>query len=175
MKAVMHGRPISLSSFYLKQKREYKHELLRNIKELEHQHKTTCISKVYKRSLEERKKLDALELNSIQQKILRLNQKYWLQSPKTLKLLAWRVKTKRASAQIHTVQDAAGRKQTSTPDILKAFRRKIIFVFCSKFIQDWGLLGHLFFPLKIIKRSHNLSRAAGYSRGNHRDYQVFKK
>lgn len=123
MKAVLRGKLISTSSYYLKQKREHKERLLQSIKKLETQHKATCNPTVYKRLLEERKKLNALELNQIQRKILYLNQKHWLKSPKSLKLLSWRVKTKRSLTQICTIRDAARNNLTSTPDILEAFRK----------------------------------------------------
>lgn len=123
MKAVLRGKLISISSFYLKQKRQYKEELLSNIKKLENLHKATCNPEVYKNLLDERRKLDALELNRIQWNILFKNQKYWLQSPRSLKLLAWKVKTKRNSTHVHALKDAAGRQQISTSDILESFRK----------------------------------------------------
>lgn len=97
LKAVLRGKVIALTAAYRKEKAKHRNYLLQNIEQLEAVHKQTCNPKIYRKLLEERKKLEALEITKIQLQILYLKQKYWLHSPKSLKLLAWKVKPSRIS------------------------------------------------------------------------------
>lgn len=111
LKAVLRGKIITLTAAYRKD----------NIEHLESIHKQTWNLKVYRKLLEERKKLEALEITKIQRRALYLNQKYWMLMPKFLKLLAWKVKTKQSAAQIYAVRNKTVMRQTLTSDILQTF------------------------------------------------------
>lgn len=108
MKAVLRGKFIALLASCYKQKRKAKEDILKNIASLEKQHKLTCNKYVFKALQVERKKLEALEINKILEKILFLWQKYWLRSPKALKLLAWKVRAKRSQNTIHVIKNKGG-------------------------------------------------------------------
>lgn len=82
MKVVVRGKAISIMAFYKKEKQKHREELLSSIKHLEQLHKKTCHPKIYKQLLAKRKKLEALEVNLIQQSVLYLKQRYWLRRPK---------------------------------------------------------------------------------------------
>lgn len=82
----------------------------------------SCNPKVHRKLIEQRKKLDALVVNKIQQWILYLQQKYWMCTPKSLKLLAWKVNTKQNTAQVLAIRGDLGGKQMSTTDILQNFQ-----------------------------------------------------
>lgn len=156
MKAVIGGKYISLTSSYLKQKRAYRESLLHQIKMLEEQHKCTCHPKVYRRLTEERKKLEALKTTNIQRKILYIKQKYWLKNPKTLKLLAWKVKTRRSSTQIHAVNNADGTRCSLTKDIIGAFRHYYSDLYTSSNPEPTQIREFLskYFPHKQISAEH---------------------
>lgn len=97
-------------------------DLTQNIAKLELKHKSTCSPKVYRELLEARKKLEALEVSKIKKNILFLKQKYWLKSPKQLKLLAWKVKERRGTTHVHLITDAKKQKQTLAPKIADVFK-----------------------------------------------------
>lgn len=44
-----------------------------------------------------------------------MNQKYWMHSPKSLKLLAWKVKTKQNAAQVHALRGKANARLIRYP------------------------------------------------------------
>lgn len=113
LKVVLQGKIISMSSAHNKQKQKYREELL-----MEKKHKETCSEKVYHTLLVERKKLDPLEINRIRKNLLFTKQKYWLHTPKSLKLLSWKVRTQQSAQVIHAVKDNI---QTDTKDILSVF------------------------------------------------------
>lgn len=69
----------------------------------------------------EQEKLDSLEINRIQKNILFTKQKYWLRSPKSLKLLSWKVHAQKSTQAIHAVRDRKGDIRTDTKGILSAF------------------------------------------------------
>lgn len=121
LKAVLHGKIIALTSAYGKEKRKLSEALLASSERLEAIHKQSCNPKIYRKLLEKRKKLEALETSKIQRRILYLNQKYWFRTPKSLKLLAWKVKSKQNATQIHAINNDEGVKQTLTSDILNVF------------------------------------------------------
>lgn len=121
LKAVLRGKILALTSAYQRDKAKHREDLLKNIEHLEAVHKQTYNSKVYRKLMELRKKLEALEITSIQRKVLSLNQKYWMRTPKSLKLVAWKVKSKQKATQVHVIRNKEGVKQTLTPDILKVF------------------------------------------------------
>lgn len=81
-------------------------------------HKRNCCTEVYRELQSERKKLEMLEVNVIKRNILYLRQKYWLKTPKALKLLVWKVKERQNLNQVHMIVNEAGRKATLTPDIV---------------------------------------------------------
>lgn len=122
MKAVIRGRVIVISSAFKKKRAKMKEDLLADIARLERQHKTTCNTRIYKELQDARKKLEAPEVSKIKKNMLYLMQKYWLKSPKGLKLLAWKVKERKGSVQAHTITDAEKKKHTMTPKILDVFK-----------------------------------------------------
>lgn len=122
MKAVVRGRILAISSAYRK-KEKVKEGLLATIARLEREHKITCSSKIYKELQIERKKLETLEVSKIKRNVLYLRQKFWLKTPKALKLLAWKVKERQSLNQVHAILDAAGKRVTLTPDIVKTFQK----------------------------------------------------
>lgn len=121
LKAVLRGKIIALTAAYKKEKERHREELLANIENLEFVHKQSCNPKVYRKLLEDRKKLKTLEISKIQRRILFLKHKCWLHFPKSLKLLAWKVKVRQNAAQVHAIRNKAGEKLTLTSDILQAF------------------------------------------------------
>lgn len=156
LKAVIRGKFIAASSSYCKQKRKVKDELLKSIASLEKQHKTSCSKSVFKTLQAERKKLEALEINKIQENILYLKQKYWLRSPKALKLLAWKVRTKRSQNIIHSIKNRSGQQLTSTPDILETFREFYASLYSSSNPRTSDILDYLeeVFPQKKLSLDH---------------------
>lgn len=69
LKVVIRGKLISMTSAHYKQKRKYKEELLHKIASLEQQHKQSCSPKIFRALLEERKKLEHIEVSQIKKKI----------------------------------------------------------------------------------------------------------
>lgn len=122
MKAVVRGEIISLSSTHYKKKQKYRNELLLTIANLERQHKQTCSAKVYQALTEERRNLDLLESNQIQRNVLFLRQKYWLRTPKALKLLSWKVRSKQSSHAVHVIKDQEGKRRVDITEILTVFK-----------------------------------------------------
>lgn len=121
MKAVLWGKLIAIAFSYYKEKKKLRNDLICNIARLEKQHKQTGSASIYKVLQAERKKLEALEISKVQ-KILYLRQKYYMKSPKALKLLALKVRTKQMQAMIHAIKTTTGQKVTSTPAILDTFQ-----------------------------------------------------
>lgn len=101
LKAVLRGKIIALMMSCKKEKIRLREQLLHIIEGLEALHKQTCSPEVYRKLLEERKKLEALDTTRIQRRILYLNQKCCLRTPKSLKLLAWKVKNRQNAVQVH--------------------------------------------------------------------------
>lgn len=106
--------------------------------------------------LDEWRKLDVLELNQIQRNILYLNQRYWLRSPRSLKLLSWRVKTKRNSTHVHAIRDAAGRKQRSISVILKSFQKYYskLYSTCNPNLASIRDFLNTYFSGKFLSQNH---------------------
>lgn len=122
LKAVVRGKSISLASAHYKKIQKYKEELLHSIASLEKQHKKSCDPKVLRALTEERQKLDHLEISRIQKNILFLRQKYWLRSPKSLKLLSWKVKAKHSNQAICAIKDRSGKRLVDAAEILTVFK-----------------------------------------------------
>lgn len=88
MKAVMRGKITALTSSSKKEQRKCREDLLQWIETLEKQHtqKKHGSNQVYKALFTERKTLEVLEMNKIQQNILYLQQKYCFCTPRILKI-----------------------------------------------------------------------------------------
>lgn len=122
MKAVLRSKLIAMASSYHNQKKKLKVDLIFTIARLEKQHKQTCSATIYKALQVQQKKLEALEINKIQEKILYLHQKYWTGSPKVLKMLAWNVRVKQAHNMVHAIKTNVGQIFTSPSTILETFQ-----------------------------------------------------
>lgn len=73
--------------------------------------------------MRERRKLELLETEKVKKNLIFLKQRYWHNSPKSLKLLAWRVKQRKSENVVHTIKTAAGTLVGMTPEILKEFEQ----------------------------------------------------
>lgn len=64
-----------------------------------------------------------LETEKIKKNLVFLKQQYWHNSPKTLRLLVWRVKQQKSENAMHTIKTPSGNLVGRTLDILKEFER----------------------------------------------------
>lgn len=122
MKAVLRGQLIAIGAREKRGKQLIIEQLKKEIQELERQHKLTCNRRVFKQLLSKRKALEAFDDNRIQRDLMYTRQRLWKKSPKTLKVLAWRVKKKRDSKIIHAIRSAGGATVTDSDQILSAIR-----------------------------------------------------
>lgn len=108
MKAVVRGILISIGSKEIREKQSCINSLSEKIKHLEILHKKTCSKQIYRKLLAKRKALEAIDIRSIQRDLLFVKHKFWKKSPQNLKILAWRVKRKRALRQIFALRNSSG-------------------------------------------------------------------
>lgn len=73
--------------------------------------------------LAKRKILETLDTTKIQRDLMFAKQNLWKKSPYSLKLLAWRVKEKRASKYMHAIRDATGNVTTDSAKIVKMLEK----------------------------------------------------
>lgn len=111
------GCGVSLSSYYKKEKEQIRFQLLNKIKNLEQLHKHTCSKKVFKKLLQERKALELLEITVVQKQLYLLKQRSWYKSPKSLRYLSWRMKSKQNDRAVPVIMHHSG-KQTTDPSAI---------------------------------------------------------
>ncbi|KAL8220877.1 UNVERIFIED_CONTAM: hypothetical protein K2H54_055866, partial [Gekko kuhli] len=120
MKLMLRGRIISKASFLKKKKKKTaEKDILDKIKQLEHCHKATGSPRVLKQLNLERKALSMLEVSRIKKQLIFTKQNYWVKSPRSLNLLAHKVKEIKLSKQITALKSRMGETVTKTSDILK--------------------------------------------------------
>lgn len=121
MKATMRGSLIAKAS-QLKKTRQHKiHSMVQNIKRLETIHKETGNAGIYQQLLNEREALRSIETAHIQKNLLYLKQHAWHNSPRALKLLAWRVRKQKAQRTILSIQSKQGHSLHKMKDIMQEF------------------------------------------------------
>lgn len=94
---------------------------MQNIEQLEKLHKERCSKKLYKRLLFLWHKLEQMEDEVIQRRLLFLKQKTWTASSKAVKMLAHRVRTQRISRLIPHIKDQNNLIQMDSNQIAKVF------------------------------------------------------
>lgn len=96
LKATLRGTIISTSA-HLKKLREHQlQELLSSIETLEALHKRTGRVEVYAQLLQKIQSLEILEKDAIKKNLIYLKQKNGQKSPKSLRMLSWRVRQRKA-------------------------------------------------------------------------------
>lgn len=111
MKATVWGQIISAMAYKKKERHKTKNQILCNIKTLENKHKLYGSNRVYRKLLAERRALEILETTNIKCNLFYLRQQYWIKTPKALRLLAWRVRQKKAENMILALKDKDGLMQ----------------------------------------------------------------
>lgn len=105
---------IALSAAKKRERAQERDQLVHNIAQLEKQHKERCSKKLYKRLLLLGRKLEQMENDAIQRRLLYLRQKSWTASPRATKMLAHRVCTQRLSRLIPHIKDQNNLVQTES-------------------------------------------------------------
>lgn len=121
MKAVLQGSIISISAHLKREKNRIRVEALSRLATLEKEHKRTGDKQIYTQILAERKILDSIEIPQIQKNLLFLKQRLWQKSAKNIKILAWRVKERKNSAQVKAIRSPNGNTQYLPSEIAQSF------------------------------------------------------
>lgn len=108
------------------EKKSHDHEIKKKIDTFEQQHKHTGSRKIYHQLFKERECLKSEETTKTEHNLLYLKHLSWQNSPKAQKMLAWRVKKKRAERTIYCVKDNTNQLVYSNETILESFQS-----FCS--------------------------------------------
>lgn len=101
----MRGKLIAITAHLRKEKKEQKKLLRKNIQKLEAAHTFKGSKKTYQALLRERKVLETLETTEIQRKLLQVKQQSWHKTPRSLKLLAWRIQKRKETRQMHMLKE----------------------------------------------------------------------
>lgn len=112
---------IALVSAINRNKQLERRNLVESITQLEKQYNKTNRKKTYHKLLSERRKLEIIDSEGIQTKLLYLKQKTWMATPKALKILAFRTRAKLDSRFISRMKDNRGEICSDSKDILKIF------------------------------------------------------
>lgn len=94
LKSTIRGDIISISTALKKDKESKVAKLMDSIAALEAQYKRSGCKKIYHRLIQERECLKSVETTAIEHNLLYLNQLSWQNSPRSQKMLAWRVRKK---------------------------------------------------------------------------------
>lgn len=143
LKAVLRGKFISLSSYYKKEREHLRICLLDKIKTLEHLHKRTCSKKTFKKLLQERKALELLEISAVQRKLYLLKQRSWYRSPKSLRYLSWRLKSKQKDRAVPIIRHHSGTHTTDLKDIANVFAEHYQSLYQSDFPHPKAIADYL--------------------------------
>lgn len=111
---------------------EHTQKLLKTIQDLEERHKRTGESGIYQQLLQHRKALEALETDHITKNLIYLKQQHLHKSLKAIKLLAWRVRKRKADSMINFIETPQGGLQGKTEEILKGFEEYYTTLYTSK-------------------------------------------
>lgn len=119
----MHGVLISKTTFLKCLQKEEYNTIYAKIKQLERDHKATGNKFTYDNLLREHKNLNLLESEKIKNNLIFFTKRYWHNSPRTLKLLAWRVNQRKMENVVHAIKTPAANLMGRTSEILTEFER----------------------------------------------------
>lgn len=151
-KATLRGVLISKATYLKRLREDERRQLYSKIQQLEWEHKEKGGKRVYANLLKERRKLEMLETETFKKNLVFLKQRYWHNLPKSLKLLAWRVKQRKLENVVHTIKTPSGTLVGTTPEILEEFERYYASLYSStlpdtqnqtSFFNNNALISHL--------------------------------
>ena len=120
-KAVLRGELIRYSSLKKKQREQLKTELEIQIKALEDKHKKSLDMKLNKLLKKKRGELDKLLTQDVEKSILLTKQKHYDGGPKSIKMLAFRLKNQKSKSYITQLKDDTSKVITDKNEIAETF------------------------------------------------------
>ena len=129
MKAVLRGKIIAIASHKKRQRKKALEELQQKLKNLESKHKTSSDGNTFQEIEKIRNEIRSLTTQDIKRNLMYLKQRHYESGPKSMKILAWKLKKKLAENTVHKIRHPRTKeiknKLSEIHEAFEAFYKKL--------------------------------------------------